>query len=135
MCLFIYKVIVKTKGDKNEKFYTLITLTGVYDLDDFVYEKFYTLHNGYVKEKKTLFYDELDAVIELFKDYNSEIVKTLDAVMVTEHILKGHDLCPEFSEDEEMNKLVAPLSSNSVDLLIEFDQKSKRKESENEERR
>lgn len=114
-----------------KKFYTLITLTGVYDLDDFAYEKFYTLHNGYVKEKKTLFYDELDAVIELFKDYNSEIVKTLDAVMVTEHILKGHDLCPEFSEDEEMNKLVAPLSSNSVDLLIEFDQKSKRKENEN----
>lgn len=96
-----------------KKFYTLITLTGVYDLDDFAYEKFYTLHN----------------------DYNSEIVKTLDAVMVTEHILKGHDLCPEFSEDEEMNKLVAPLSSNSVDLLIEFDQKSKRKENENEKRR
>lgn len=54
--------------------------------------------------------------------------EVMDAVMVTEHILKGHDLCPEFSEDEEMNKLVAPLSSNSVDLLIEFDQKSKRKE-------
>lgn len=114
-----------------KKFYTLITLTGVYDLDDFVYEKFYTLHNGHVKEKKTLFYDELDAVIELFKDYNSEIVKTLDAVMVTEHILKGHDLCPEFSEDEEMNKLVAPLSSESIDLLIEFDQKNKRKENKN----
>ena len=115
-----------------KKFYTLITLTGVYDLDDFVYEKFYTLYNGHVKEKKALFYDELDAVIELFKDYNSEIVKALDAVMVTEHILKGPDLCPEFSEDEEMNKLVAPLSSNSVDLLIEFDQKSKRKENKNE---
>lgn len=113
-----------------KKFYTLITLTGVYDLDDFVYEKFYTLHNGYVKEKKTLFYDELDAVIELFQDYNSEIVKTLDAVMVTEHILKGPDLLAGFDEreDEEMNKLVAPLSSNSIDLLIEFDQKSKRKE-------
>ena len=111
-----------------KKIYTLITLTGVYDLDDFVYEKFYTLHNGYVKEKKTLFYDELDAVIELFKDYNSEIVKTLDTVMVTEHILKSPDLCPEFSEDEEMNKLIAPLSSNSIDLLIEFDQKSIRKE-------
>lgn len=118
-----------------KKFYTLIILTGVYDLDDFAYEKFYTLHNGYVKEKKTLFYDELDAVIELFQDYNSEIAKTSDAVMVTEHILKGHDLCPEFSEDEEMNRLVAPLSSESIDLLIEFDQKSKRKESENEERR
>lgn len=114
-----------------KKFYTLITLTGVYDLDDFAYEKFYTLHNGYVKEKKTLLYDELDAVIELFQDYNSEIAKTLDAVMVTEHILKGYDLCPEFSEDEEMNKLVAPLSSESIDLLIEFDQKSKRKENEN----
>lgn len=111
-----------------KKFYTLITLTGVYDLDDFVYEKFYTLHNGYVKEKKALFYDELETVIEIFQDYNSEISKTSDAVMVTEHILKGHDLCPEFSEDEEMNKLVAPLSSNSIDLLIEFDQKSKRKE-------
>ena len=52
--------------------------------------------------------------------------------MVTEHILKGYDLCPEFSEDEEMNRLVAPLSSESIDLLIEFDQKSKRKENENE---
>lgn len=114
-----------------KKFYTLTTLTGVYDLDDFAYEKFYTLHNGYVKEKKTLFYDELDAVIELFQDYNSEIAKTLDAVMVTEHILKGPDLCPGFNENEEMNKLVAPLSSNSVDLLIEFDQKSKRKENKN----
>ena len=114
-----------------KKFYTLITLTGVYDLDDFAYEKFYTLHNGYVKEKKTLFYDELDAVIELFKDYNSEIVKTLDAVVVIEYILKGPDLCPGFNEDEEMNRLVAPLSSESIDLLIEFDQKSKRKENEN----
>lgn len=114
-----------------KKFYTLITLTGVYDIDDFVYEKFYTLHNGYVREKKTLFYDELDAVIELFQDYNSEIAKTLDAVMVTEHILKGSDLCAEFSEDEEINKLVAPLSSESIDLLIEFDQKSKRKENKN----
>ena len=114
-----------------KKFYTLITLTGVYDLDDFVYEKFYTLHNGYVKEKKTLFYDELEDVIELFQDYNSEIAKTLDAVMVTEHILKGPDLCPGFSEDEEMSRLVAPLSSNSIDLLIEFDQKSKRKENKN----
>lgn len=111
-----------------KKFYTLITLTGVYDLDGFTYEKFYTLHNGYVKEKKALFYDELKTVTELFKDYNSEIVKTLDAVMVTEHILKGPDLCPCFNEDEEMNKLVAPLSSNSIDLLIEFDQKNKRKE-------
>ena len=99
--------------------------------DDFAYEKFYTLHNGYVKKKKTLFYDELDAVIELFQDYNSEIAKTLDAVMVTERILKGYDLCPEFSEDEEMNRLVAPLSSSSIDLLIEFDQKSKRKENKN----
>lgn len=114
-----------------KKFYTLITPTGVYDLDDFVYEKFYTLHNGYVKEKKTLFYDELEDVIELFQDYNSEIAKTLDAVMVTEHILKGPDLCPGFSEDEEMSRLVAPLSSNSIDLLIEFDQKSKRKENKN----
>ena len=114
-----------------KKFYTLITLTGVYDLDDFAYEKFYTLHNGYVKEKKTLFYDELDAVIELFQDYSSEIAKTSDAVMVTEHILKGPDLCAGFSEDEEMNKLVAPLSSESIDLLIEFDQKNKRKENEN----
>lgn len=110
-----------------KKIYTLITRTGVYDLDDFVYEKFYTLHNGHVKEKKTLFYDELDAVIELFKDYNSEIVKTLDAVMVTEHILKGPDLCAGFREDEEMNEFVAPLSSESIDLLIEFDQKRKRK--------
>lgn len=114
-----------------KKFYALITLAGVYDLDDFAYEKFYTLHNGYVKEKKALFYDELDAVIELFQDYNSEIAMTSDAVMVTEHILKDYDLCPEFSEDEEMNKLVAPLSSKSIDLLIEFDQKSKRKENEN----
>lgn len=120
-----------------KKFYTLITLTGVYDLDDFAYEKFYTLHNGYVKEKKALFYDELETVIELFKDYNSEIVKTLDAVMVTEHILKGPDLFPEFSEDPEfgengeMRKLIAPLSSSSIDLLIEFDQKNKRKENEN----
>lgn len=114
-----------------KKFYTLITLTGVYDIDDFVYEKFYTLHNGYVKEKKTLFYDELENVIETFQAYNSEIAKTLDAVMVTEHILKGCDLCPEFSEDEEINRLVAPLSSESIDLLIEFDQKSKRKENEN----
>jgi len=120
-----------------KKFYTLITLTGVYDLDDFAYEKFYTLHNGYVKEKKTLFYDELESVIELFQDYNSEIAKTLDAVMVTEHILKGPDLFPEFSEDPEfgengeVGKLIAPLSSSSIDLLIEFDQKSKRKENEN----
>ena len=57
--------------------------------------------------------------------------EVMDAVMVTEHILKGYDLCPEFNEDEEMNKLVAPLSSESIDLLIEFDQKSKRKENEN----
>lgn len=111
-----------------KKFYTLITLTGVYDLDDFAYEKFYTLHNGYVKEKKTLFYDEPETMLEKFKAYNSEIAKTSDAVMVTEHILKGYDLYPEFSEDEEMNRLVAPLSSESIDLLIEFDQKSKRKE-------
>ena len=116
-----------------KKFYTLTTLTGVYDLDDFVYEKFYTLHNGYVKEKKTLFYDELEDVIEKFQGYNSEIAKTSDAVMVTEYILKGPDLCPGFSEDEEMSRLVAPLSSGSMDLLIEFHQKRlhKRKENEN----
>lgn len=114
-----------------KKFYTLIILTGVYDLDDFAYEKFYTLHHGYIKEKKTLFYDELDAVIKTFQDYNSEMAKTSDAVMVTEHILKGPDLCPEFNGDEEMNKLVAPLSSESIDLLIEFAQKSKRKENKN----
>ena len=59
-------------------------------------------------------------------------LKKLDMMQVN---FAGHDLCPEFSEDEEMNKLVAPLSSESIDLLIEFDQKSKRKESENEERR
>lgn len=111
-----------------KKFYTLITLTGVYDLDDFVYEKFYTLRNGHVKEKKTVFYDELEDVIEKFQAYNSEMAKTSDAVMVTEYILKGPDLCTEFGEDEEMNRLVAPLSSESIDLLIEFDQKSKRKE-------
>lgn len=116
-----------------KKFYTLTTLTGVYDLDDFAYEKFYTLHNGHVKEKKTLFYDELDAVIELFKDYNSEIVKTLDAVMVTEHVLKGPDLCAGFSEDEEMSRLVAPLTSESMDLAIELCKRGfrKRKEKEN----
>lgn len=88
-----------------------------------------------MEKKKITKKEVMDAVIELFQDYNSEIAKTSDAVMVTEHILKGYDLCPEFSEDEEMNKLVAPLSSESIDLLIEFDQKSKRKESENEERR
>ena len=104
----------------------------MYDIDDFVYEKFYTLHNGYVKEKKTLFYDELEDVIELFQAYNSEIVKTLDAVMATEHILKGPDLCAGFREDEEMNKFVAPLSSESIDLLIEFDQKRRHKRKENE---
>lgn len=114
-----------------KKFYTLITLTGVYDLDDFAYEKFYTLHNGYVKEKKTLFYDELDAVIELFQDYNSEIAKTSDAVMVTEHILKGSDLCPGFSEDEEMSRLVAPLTSESMDLAIELCKRGFRKRKEN----
>ena len=113
-----------------KKFYTLITLTGVYDLDDFAYEKFYTLHNGYVKEKKTVFYDELEDMLKKFQAYNSEIAKTSDAVMVTEHILKGPDLLAGFdeSEDEEMSRLIAPLSSNSIDLLIEFDQKSKRKE-------
>ena len=105
------------------KIYTLTTLTGVYDLDDFVYEKFYTLHNGYVKEKKTVFYEEPEDMLEKFQGYNSEIVKTLDAVMVTEHILKGPDLCPGFSEDEEMSRLVAPLSSKSMDLAIEFHQK------------
>lgn len=111
-----------------KKIYTLITLTGVYDLDDFAYEKFYTLHNGYVKEKKTLFYNELEDMLEKFQAYNSEIAKTSDAVMVTEYILKDPDLCAGFNEDEKMNKLVAPLSSESIDLLIEFDQKSKRKE-------
>lgn len=33
-----------------KKFYALTTLTGVYDLDAFAYEKFYTLHHGCVKE-------------------------------------------------------------------------------------
>lgn len=115
-----------------KKIYTLITLTGVYDLDDFAYEKFYTLHNGYVKEKKTVFYEELENMLKNFQAYNSEIAKTSDAVMVTEHILKGSDLCAGFGEDEEMNKLVAPLSSESIDLLIEFDQKKRRKRKENE---
>lgn len=116
-----------------KKFYTLITLTGVYDLDDFAYEKFYTLHNGYVKEKKMVFYEEPETMLEKFKAYNSEIAKTSDAVMVTEYILKGPDLCPGFSEDEEMNRLVAPLSSESMDLAIEFHQRRlhKRKENEN----
>lgn len=117
-----------------KKFYTLITLTGVYDLDDFAYEKFYTLHNGYVKEKKTVFYDELEDVIEKFQTYNSEIAKTSDAVMVTEYILKGPDLCAGFSEDKEMNRLVALLTSESMDLAIELCKRrfQKRKENENE---
>ena len=118
-----------------KKLYTLTTLSGVYDLDDFVYEKFYTLHNGYVKEKKTVFYEEPEAMLEKFKAYNSEIVKTSDAVMVTEYILKGPDLCQGFSEDEEMNRLVAPLTSESMDLAIELCKRrfQKRKENENEE--
>lgn len=120
-----------------KKFYTLITLTGVYDLDDFAYEKFYTLHNGFVKEKKTalekktVFYEEPEAMLEKFKAYNSEIAKTSDAVMVTEHILKGPDLCPGFSEDEEMSRLVAPLSSESMDLAIEICKRRFRKRKEN----
>lgn len=116
-----------------KKFYTLITLTGVYDLDDFAYEKFYTLHNGYVKEKKTVFCEEPETMLEKFKVYNSEIAKTSDVVMVTEYILKGPNLCPGFSEDEEMSRLVAPLSSESLDLAIELCKIrfNKRKENKN----
>ncbi len=117
-----------------KKLYTLTTLSGVYDLDDFVYEKFYTLHNGYVKEKKTVFYEEPEAMLEKFKAYNSEIAKGLDSVVVIEYILEGPDLCAGFSEDKEMNRLVAPLSSESMDLAIELCKRRfrKRKENENE---
>lgn len=39
-----------------KKFYTLITLTGVYDLDDFAYEKFYThCIMGMLKKRKHYF--------------------------------------------------------------------------------
>lgn len=92
----------------------------MYDLDDFVYEKFYTLHHGYFERKKTAFYEESETMLERFKAYNSEIAKGLSSVVVTEYILKGPDLCAGFSEDKEMNRLVAPLTSESMDLAIEL---------------
>ena len=73
-----------------KKFYTLLTIAGVYDLDDFV--------------------------------------------VVIEYILEGPDLCAGFSEDKEMNRLVAPLTSESMDLAIELCKRrfQKRKENKNE---
>lgn len=117
-----------------KKLYTLITRIGVYDLDGFTYEKFYTLHNGCVSENKALFYEELEAVLEKFKTYNSKIGKSLYSVVVTEYILEGPDLCAGFSEDKEMNRLVAPLSSESLELAIELcrEKLHKRKENKNE---
>ena len=115
-----------------KKLYTLTTLSGVYDLDDFAYEKFYTLHHGGI-QKRTLFYEEPEAMLEKFKAYNSEIAKGLDSVVVIEYILEGPDLCAGFSEDKEMNRLVAPLTSESMDLAIELCKRrfQKRKENKN----
>ena len=103
-----------------KRVYNVNAVTGVYAIDEFErYNKPYTSRHGYVKNRRFQLYGDLDDVIEQFRTFYSDIVKTSEVVVVTEYILSGSHL--GYDEDgDEIETLVAPLSSPSVELLADL---------------
>ena len=104
-----------------KRVYNVNAVTGVYAIDEFEkYTKPYTSRHGYVKNRRVQqLYGDLDDVIEQFRTFYSDIVKTSEVVVVTEYILSGSHL--GYDEDgDEIEELVAHLSSLSVELLADL---------------